>query len=99
MAPGVSATALVALAMRGGRPNATAAGNERSDPPPATALTMPAAMEAQASTATWVLVMASRLVTPENGRCQPRRRRVRSPGAVVVWGRAPIVSGVLREPP
>ena len=42
MAPGQSATVLVALAMIGGTPNPTSAGKTSNIPPPAIALAMPA---------------------------------------------------------
>ena len=46
--PGQSATVFVAFALTGGMPNATSAGKEKNEPPPATALSAPAQKAAAA---------------------------------------------------
>ena len=47
--PGQSATVFVSFALTGGMPNATSAGKEKNEPPPATALSAPAQKAAAAN--------------------------------------------------
>ena len=60
--PGVIATALVAFAITGGIPDAIAAGNESSVPPPATELIAPAATDEPTRKASRARFMTRRIL-------------------------------------